>query len=137
MTAIETIYTTVGVVTGILSIIGTIIAATKKFRDKKTAELLRDTIKPLVDPIQEKVDSIGQQVNDNERDRLRGVILTTASRLRAGDIVTEEEYKDCIYCHDKYVSLGGNGQVKEAFKLIEEHFHQLQAKEIHDNQENR
>lgn len=136
MTIAQAVGTIVGIISGVLGIIGTITAATKKRRERKKAEFLRDVIKPLIDPIQEKVDTIEQKVNDNERDRLRGVILTTASRLRAGDIVTDEEYRDCVYCHDKYLELGGNGQVKEAFALIEEHFHNVQMNEIHNNQDN-
>ena len=136
MTIAQTIGTIVGAISGVLGIIGTITAATKKRREKKKAEFLRDVIKPLIDPIQEKVDTIERKVNDNERDRLRGVILTTASRLRAGDIVTDEEFRDCVYCHDKYLELGGNGQVREAFTLIEEHFHNVQMNEIHNNQDN-
>lgn len=134
MTIAQTISTIVGAISGVLGIIGTITVATKKYRDKKKAEFLRDVIKPIINPIEGKLDTIEKKVNDNERDRLRGVILTTASRLRAGDNVTLEEYNDCVYCHDKYVELGGNGQVKEAFALIEEHFHQLQMNEIHNNQ---
>ena len=136
MTIAQAMGTIVGIISGVLGIIGTIIAATKKRREKKKAEFLRDVIKPLIDPIQEKVDTIEKKVNDNERDRLRGVILTTASRLRAGDIVTDEEFRDCVYCHDKYLELGGNGQVREAFTLIEEHFHDVQMNEIHNNQDN-
>lgn len=143
MTVIQTISTIVGIVTGVLAIMGTISAATKKRRDKKKAELLREVIKPLTDSVEskiasvdKKVDGIEKKVNDNERDRLRGVILNLASRLRAGDIVTEEEYRDCVYCYDKYKMLGGNGQVREAFSLIEEHFHTVQMNEIHNNQEN-
>ena len=144
MTVVQTISTIVGIITGVFAIMGTISAATKKRRDKKQSELLRDVIKPLTDSIEDKVsaidkkvDDIDQKVNDNERDRLRGVILNLASRLRAGDVVTEEEYRDCVYCHDKYLMLGGNGQVREAFSLIEEHFHTIQMNEIHNNQENR
>lgn len=143
MTVAQTISTIVGIITGVLGIMGTIAAATKKHREKKKAELLRDVVKPLTDSIENKiaqldrkVDDIDKKVDDNERDRLRGVILNLASRLRAGDIVTEEEYRDCVYCHDKYLELGGNGQVREAFTLIEEHFHNVQMNEIHNNQEN-
>lgn len=135
MTVVQTISTIIGTVLGVLSIAGTVSAATKKRREKKKAEFLRDVIKPLTDPIEKKVVAIEQKVNDNERDRLRGVILTVASRLRAGDIVTEEEYRDCVYCHDKYLELGGNGQVREAYQLIEEYFHQVQSNEIHNNQD--
>lgn len=144
MTVAQTIGTIVGIISGVLGIMGTISAATKKRREKKKAEFLRDVIKPLTDPIENKiseinnkVDYLDKKVDDNERDRLRGVILNLASRLRAGDIVTDEEYRDCIYCHDKYEELGGNGQVREAYTLIEEHFHQRQLDEIHNNQENR
>lgn len=143
MTIAQTIGTIVGIISGVLGIIGTISAATKKRREQKKAELLRDVVKPLTDSIEtkvsqidKKVDEIDKKVNDNERDRLRGVILNLASRLRAGDIVTEEEYRDCVYCHDKYLELGGNGQVREAFTLIEEHFHNVHTNEIHHNQDN-
>ena len=136
MTVIQTISTIIGIITGVLAIIATISALTKKKRDERQAKFLRDVIKPLTDPIESKIDAIETKVNDNERDRLRGVILNLASRLRAGDIVTDEEYRDCIYCHDKYEQLGGNGQVREAYSLIEEHFHQRQLDEIQNNQDN-
>ena len=137
MTILQTIGIVISCISGVLAIMGTIIGATKKYRDKKKEQFLTNVIVPIIQPLSDKLDAVEKKVDQNEQDRLRGIILNMASRLRAGDIITNEEYNDCIYCHDKYVSLGGNGQVKEAFALIEAHFHQKQLDEIKDSQENK
>lgn len=137
MTTLQTIGVVISCIAGVLGIMGTIVGATKKYRDKKREEFLTNVIVPLIEPLTKKIDSIEEKVDKNEQDRLRGVILNLASRLRAGDTITMEEYNDCLYCHDKYVSLGGNGQVKEAFALVQEHFHNKQLEEIKEKQENK
>ena len=137
MNILQTIGLIISCISGVLAIMGTVVGATKKYRDKKKEQFLTNVIVPIIQPLSDKLDAVEQKVDKNEQDRLRGVILNMASRLRAGDVITNEEYNDCIYCHDKYVSLGGNGQVREAFALIEDHFHQRQLEEINNNQENR
>ena len=90
MTILQTIGIVISCISGVLAIMGTIIGATKKYRDKKKEQFLTNVIVPIIQPLSDKLDAVEKKVDQNEQDRLRGIILIMASRLRAGYIITNE-----------------------------------------------
>ena len=65
-----------------------------------------------------KVDPIIENLNKNEKDRLRYIILKFANKLRKGEKFSITAFRSTFDDYDKYHSLGGNGYVETEMEYI-------------------
>lgn len=59
----------------------------------------------LLGSIREDIHAIRQQVDENEKDRIRWEVLDFANSCRNGGLHTKDEFQHIIDLHDKYAKL--------------------------------
>lgn len=89
----------------------------------KISKLLKLTIKDEIKPISEQID-------ENEKDRLRFEILSFAGDLRNGILKTRQEFETIFVFHDKYEKIIEklklhNGYLDTEFEFIKEKYKEL------------
>lgn len=81
-----------------------------------------DAVEKLED-LDHKIDHIGNQVFENEQDRLRGELFNCGNRCRRGIPLTLEEYRFISQEYDRYShELHCNGIGKLEFQFITDYF---------------
>ena len=122
MQVITWVLTTAITLNTIIAIINGII---QKRKEKKTATLTKEVIEPIINPLKESIDGIKddlskvtERIDKNERDRLKDIIINTNRKFEDTGVISDEEFRYCSECFDKYTSLGGNSYVKTVMKSI-------------------
>lgn len=93
--------------------------------EQKEQELQNIIVAPL-ERINERLDAIeienkrqAEQIDSNERSRLREEIMAFSRELRAGQIsMMPRDYEHIGHVFDKYTKLGGNSYVKAEMEYI-------------------
>lgn len=68
-------------------------------------KLITSNLEPKIKSLTDTVNDIQNQVNENEKDRIRWEILDFANSCRNGRLHTKEEFKHIIDLNDKYKKL--------------------------------
>lgn len=89
----------------------------------KIKDILKLTIK-------DEIKSISEQIDENEKDRLRFEILSFAGDLRNGIFKTRQEFETIFIFHDKYETIieklkEHNGYLDTEFEYIKEKYKEL------------
>lgn len=108
------------------SIIGTVVAIFGFFGISFVVEKTPIKINPLsiikkflVGDIIEKVNTIGERVDENEKDRIRETILSYKKSMDNGIPLSEHEYEYILKIYDKYDKvLHGNSFVEDVVNQI-------------------
>ena len=97
----------------------------QKRKDKKTATLTKEVIEPILQPLKDSIDNlkedlakVTERIDKNERDRLKDIIINTNRKFEDTGTISDEEFRYCSECFDKYTSLGGNSYIKTVMKSI-------------------
>lgn len=106
----------------IIIYLGGILLAIYKF-PSKIKDILKLTIK-------DEIKSISEQIDENEKDRLRFEILCFAGDLRNGIFKTRQEFETIFVFHDKYETIieklkEHNGYLDTEFEYIKEKYKEL------------
>lgn len=106
----------------IIIYLGGILLAIYKLPNK-IKETLKSTIK-------DEIKSISEQIDENEKDRLRFEILSFAGDLRNGILKTRQEFETIFVFHDKYETIikklkEHNGYLDTEFEYIKEKYKEL------------
>ena len=104
----------------------------QKRKDKKTATLTKEVIEPILQPLKDSIDNlkedlakVTERIDKNERDRLKDIIINTNRKFENTGTISEEEFRYCSECFDKYTSLGGNSYIKTVMKSINEKWNNI------------
>lgn len=131
-TTMQVITWVLGTILSINTILTIYINIRQKRRDKKIETLTKEVIKPLMDPLKESIDGIKddlskvtERIDKNERDRLKDIIINTNRKFEDTGIISDEEFRYCSECFDKYTSLGGNSYIKSVMKSITDKWNNL------------
>lgn len=89
----------------------------------KIKDILKLTIK-------DEIKAISEQIDENEKDRLRFEILSFAGDLRNGILKTRQEFEIIFVFHDKYEKIieklkEHNGYLDTEFEYIKEKYKEL------------
>lgn len=129
MQVITWVLTTIVTLNTVIIIIN---GAIQKRKDKKTAALTKEVIEPILQPLKESIDGIKEdlskvteRIDKNERDRLKDIIINTSRKFEDNGIISDEEFRYCSECFDKYTSLGGNSYIKSVMKSITDKWNNL------------
>jgi len=114
------------------TIITIIINIRQKRKDKKVATLTKEVIEPIINPLKESIDRIKddlikvtERIDKNERDRLKDIIINTNRKFEDRGVISDEEFRYCSECFDKYTSLGGNSYIKSVMNSIVEKWNNI------------
>lgn len=100
---------------------------------KWIGQILNANLQTEVADLKTAVKNINDDIDENEKDRIRWEVLDFASSCREGRLHTKDEFQHIIALNDKYQKLlertnDTNGYFDEEYKYIQNIYHKRQEK---------
>lgn len=74
-----------------------------------------------VTSLNENIDTMQQQIDENEMDRLRCDIISCVNKLQNGFTMSQADFEHIHHCYDKYISRGGNSYIESCMEYVVEY----------------
>ena len=90
-------------------------------RDNTLQHNAIDQLRQEVTSLNENIDTMQQQIDENEMDRLRCDIISCVNKLQNGFTMSQADFEHIHHCYDKYVGKGGNSYIESCMEYVVEY----------------
>lgn len=80
-----------------------------------------DQLRQEVTSLNENIDTMQQQIDENEMDRLRCDIISCVNKLQNGFTMSQADFEHIHHCYDKYIQRGGNSYIESCMEYVVEY----------------
>lgn len=67
------------------------------------------------------IETMQQQIDENEMDRLRCDIISCVNKLQNGFTMSQADFEHIHHCYDKYISRNGNSYIESCMAYVTEY----------------